>query len=85
MSMDVPMEPGGDAETPSAMEAALNSVAELVSDEELASAFVAAGTLTVTLEESGDVTVSAGDVSRTVPAAVAMGEAGEIDMEGEGE
>jgi len=85
VSMDVPMEPVGDDEAPSAMEAALNSVAELVSDEELASAFVAAGTLTVTLEESGDVTVSAGDVSRTVPAAVAMGEAGEIDMEGEGE
>lgn len=71
------------ADMPDPIEAVANSLAEILGDEDLTAAFAEAGLLTVALEENGDVTITAGSVSRTVPAAVAMGEAGEDLAEGE--
>lgn len=75
MSVEVPTLEESD--TPSAMEAAHNAVMELVADAELEAAFVQSGSISIALEENGDLTVSAGEVSRTIPAATAMGEAEE--------
>ena len=76
-----------DRDAPSAMEAAHNALMELVTDADLEAAFVQTGTMSIALEENGDLTVSSGEVSRTIPAATAMGEAEEQALmeEAEGE
>jgi len=76
MSMDVPaLEESADmGEMPDAMTAACGALDSLQGDEEMTAAMAEAGGFSGLFEENGDVTITAGSVSRTVPAAVAMGE-----------
>lgn len=76
MSMDIPALDES-ADMPDAMTAACGAMASLEGDEELTAAMAEAGGFSGSFEENGDVTITAGSISRTVPAAVAMGESEE--------